>query len=83
MYSQRERTAHVVRRLGIGANPRLVMESESPEDAIAKMADLPFFSASPPDVTHLPTGTPSTTRSYGKSSSPGGASTQPGGFPQW
>ena len=37
MYSERERIAHVVRRLGIGANPTLVSEIDTPADAIAAM----------------------------------------------
>jgi uncharacterized protein (DUF1800 family) len=40
MYSERERTAHVVRRLGVGANPTLVTDLGSPADAISRMLDL-------------------------------------------
>ncbi len=50
MYSERERTAHVVRRLGIGANPRLVDESTSAIDAIDRMMNHGVGFAQAPDV---------------------------------
>ncbi|MCP4305448.1 MAG: DUF1800 domain-containing protein [bacterium] len=50
MYSERERTAHVIRRLGLGSNPRLVAEHSDPASAIAAMLDLPFDQAQLPQV---------------------------------
>jgi len=54
MYSDRERIAHVVRRLGMGANPTLVSELDSPTDAIARILDMGGRAAQLPDVTAPP-----------------------------
>ena len=51
MYSTRERIAHVVRRLGIGANPALVSDETSVAGAIAMMLDRRGAVADPPTVT--------------------------------
>lgn len=48
--SDRELVAHVVRRLGIGANPDLVASLDSVDDAIARMLDVPAEPAEPPTI---------------------------------
>jgi uncharacterized protein (DUF1800 family) len=50
MYSTRERIAHVVRRLGIGANPALVADLSTVDDAIAVMLERSGPVAEPPSV---------------------------------
>jgi uncharacterized protein (DUF1800 family) len=50
MYSTRERIAHVVRRLGIGANPALVTAQYSVEEAITTMLARRGAAAEPPTV---------------------------------
>ncbi len=50
MFSDRERIAHVVRRLGIGAHPDLVASLESVDDAIETMLALPDRPAEPPSI---------------------------------
>jgi uncharacterized protein (DUF1800 family) len=55
MVSDRERIAHVVRRLGIGANPDLVAGLESVDDAVAAMLDLSAEPAAPPVLDPPPT----------------------------
>jgi len=50
MYSNREQIAHVVRRLGIGANPSLVADLETVDDAIAAMLERSGPEAAPPTV---------------------------------
>lgn len=50
MYSSREQIAHVIRRLGIGANPLLVQEEDTVEGAIGRMLDLSGDPAEPPTV---------------------------------
>jgi uncharacterized protein (DUF1800 family) len=50
MYSEKERIAHVVRRLGMGPNTRIVDETKSVDDAIARMLDMPVFPVDAPKV---------------------------------
>ncbi len=50
MYSDRERIAHVVRRLGIGAHPWLVEELEGVDEAIARLIEVPDEPAEPPRI---------------------------------
>ena len=49
-YSDRERTSHVIRRLGVGAHPDLLAELNGPEDAIATALDLSAPPVPPPEV---------------------------------
>jgi uncharacterized protein (DUF1800 family) len=51
MYSDRERIAHVVRRLGIGANPWLAADYASVEEAKAALLALP---AGPAELPQIP-----------------------------
>jgi uncharacterized protein (DUF1800 family) len=50
MFSERERIAHVVRRLGIGADPGRVASLGSADDAIASMLDLPVRPVEAPEI---------------------------------
>lgn len=50
MVSDQERIAHVVRRLGIGANPDLVAGLDSVDGAVAAMLDLSAPPAQPPEL---------------------------------
>ena len=48
MYSDRERIAHVVRRLGIGASPWLALRYESVDEAIGALVAVPATPEEPP-----------------------------------
>ncbi|MGF1666454.1 MAG: DUF1800 family protein [Acidimicrobiia bacterium] len=50
MYSERERIAHVVRRLGIGANPGLVSRLDTVDEAISAMLDVPGRPLDAPEI---------------------------------
>ncbi len=53
-YSTRERTSHVLRRLGMGASAGLAASLAGPDDAIAAALDLTAPPAEPPDMEPPP-----------------------------